>query len=60
MAVRADRCVPITLLSTEIDTGVVQIDSLRLDEQATIERAATFYADLPAARQREARSASRA
>lgn len=39
--------VPHTLLSTEIDTGVVQIDSLHLDEQATLERAETFYADLP-------------
>lgn len=26
------------------DTGVVQIDSLRLDEQATLDRAAAFYA----------------
>jgi Glycosyl transferase family 1 len=30
---------------TECDTGVVQIDSLRLDEEATVRRAAAFYAD---------------
>jgi hypothetical protein len=34
-----------TLLAGETDTGVVQIDSLRLDEDATIERAARFYQD---------------
>jgi L-arabinokinase len=36
------------------DTGVVQIDSLRLDARETIERAATFYADLPSRADREA------
>jgi L-arabinokinase len=40
--------VPITLVSTEIDTGVVQIDSLHLDEQQTVDRATAFYATLPA------------
>ena len=37
---------PIELLSGECDTGVVQIDSLRLDEQATIARAVEFYRTL--------------
>jgi hypothetical protein len=40
--------VPITVLPGECDTGVVQIDSLRLDEDATIRRAAAFYRTLPA------------
>lgn len=40
--------VPIRFLEEEIDTGVVQIDSVRLDERATIERAAWFYRTLPA------------
>lgn len=35
--------VPITLSACECDTGVVQVDSLRLDERATIDRAATFH-----------------
>jgi hypothetical protein len=35
------------ILPGETDTGVVQIDSLRLDERATIELAAAFYDDLP-------------
>ncbi len=34
--------VPITLIPGACDTGVVQIDSLRLDESATIERADAF------------------
>jgi hypothetical protein len=38
--------VPITLLPGEVDTGVVQKDSLRLDEGQTIERAADFYRTL--------------
>jgi UDP:flavonoid glycosyltransferase YjiC (YdhE family) len=38
---------PIVLLPGETDTGVVQIDSLRLDERATIELAAAFYGELP-------------
>jgi L-arabinokinase len=40
--------VPITLVPTEIDTGVVQIDSLHLDERRTVDHAAAFYATLPA------------
>lgn len=40
-------CVPVTVHAAECDTGVVQIDSLRLDEQATIARAAEFYRTLP-------------
>jgi L-arabinokinase len=36
---------PVDFQPVECDTGVVQIDSLRLDEAATIERAAAFYAD---------------
>lgn len=39
--------VPVTVHAVECDTGVVQIDSLRLDEQATITRAAAFYRTLP-------------
>ncbi len=37
-----------TLIEGPCDTGVVQIDSLRLDEAETIRRAAAFYAGLPA------------
>ncbi len=37
----------VTLLPGETDTGVVQLDSLRLDERATIELAAAFYDELP-------------
>ena len=38
--------VPLTLIPGECDTGVVQIDSLRLDERRTIERADQFYRGL--------------
>ena len=38
--------VPIALIPGECDTGVVQIDSLRLDEAATIDRAVEFYSTL--------------
>jgi L-arabinokinase len=38
---------PFVLLPGETDTGVSQIDSLRLDERATIELASAFHADLP-------------
>jgi len=38
--------VPITLVPGECDTGVVQIDSLRLDEAATLSRAVEFYRTL--------------
>jgi L-arabinokinase len=37
----------VDLATVECDTGVVQIDSLRLDERATIERADAFHATLP-------------
>jgi L-arabinokinase len=40
--------VPATLIPAEIDTGVVQIDSLRLDAEETIRRAAAFHATLSA------------
>lgn len=40
--------VPFTFLEGPCDTGVVQIDSLRLDEEATIRRAAQFHRRLPA------------
>jgi len=36
-----------TYLAGACDTGVVQIDSLRLDARETIARAAAFYRDLP-------------
>jgi L-arabinokinase len=40
--------VPVQLVPGDCDTGVVQIDSLRLDARATILRAAAFHARLPA------------
>jgi hypothetical protein len=46
---------PATIVPAEVDTGVVQIDSLRLDEDETIARAAAFYAELE---QRAAEEAS--
>lgn len=38
-------CAPIDLQSARVDSGVVQIDSLELDEDETARRAASFYAD---------------
>lgn len=38
--------VPFTLGHVECDTGVVQLDALRLDARATIDRAAAFYGRL--------------
>jgi L-arabinokinase len=38
--------VPIHILPGPCDPGVVQVDSLRLDERATIQQAATFYATI--------------
>ena len=38
--------VPITFVDGAVDTGVVQIDSLRLDEALTVERADEFYRSL--------------
>ena len=46
---------PITLEYAETDTGVVQVDGLHLSERDTIERARTFYAELPARASQEAR-----
>jgi L-arabinokinase len=46
--------VPVTLIPGECDTGVVQMDSLRLDERATIRRAAAFHRSLPASAAQEA------
>ena len=37
--------VPVTCVPGTCDTGVVQIDSLRLDAQASVREAAAFYAD---------------
>jgi L-arabinokinase len=37
--------VPFTCVPGACDTGVVQIDSLRLDDQASVREAAAFYAD---------------
>jgi L-arabinokinase len=45
---------PFLLQPTETDTGVVQIDALRLDERKTIERAAAFYDGLTARSVQEA------
>jgi hypothetical protein len=36
-----------TLLPGETDTGAVQVDGLRLDEEATIRKATAFYRTLP-------------
>ena len=38
---------PVTFLAGETDTGVVQIDSLRLDEAATVSAAREFYSAFP-------------
>lgn len=43
----------------EADTGVVQIDSLRIDEGATAQRTAEFYRDFPARVSAEAQVLSR-
>ncbi len=40
--------VPIELQVADTDTGLVQIDSLRIDEDETARRAAAFYADFAA------------
>jgi L-arabinokinase len=45
---------PITLMRGEVDTGVVQVDSLRLDERQTIDRAREFHRTLPLRGQEEA------
>jgi hypothetical protein len=39
---------PVDFQETECDTGVVQVDSLRLDEAETVRRAASFYANFDA------------
>jgi L-arabinokinase len=39
---------PADFQTMECDTGIVQIDSLRLDEAETVRRAAAFYADFDA------------
>ena len=39
---------PLRFEPTETDTGIVQIDSLRLDADATIRRAAAFYRNFDA------------
>lgn len=46
--------VPFTFVEGEVDTGVVQIDSLHLDEPATIHRADEFHATLGERARREA------
>jgi hypothetical protein len=46
--------VPFTLIPGECDTGVVQHDSLRLDEEETVRRAGEFYEDLDARAEAEA------
>jgi hypothetical protein len=45
--------VPVTLVPGECDTGVVQTDSLRLDERETIRRADAFHRSLPARAEHE-------
>jgi hypothetical protein len=44
---------PVEVQQAECDTGVVQIDSLRLDEVETVRRAGTFYRDFEARVERE-------
>src|SRR5512136_2293197 len=39
---------PVELQELECDTGIVQLDSLRLDEAESIRRAAAFHRDLGA------------
>jgi L-arabinokinase len=46
--------VPFTFIHGDCDTGIVQIDSLHLDEAETIARAEAFYRDLPHHVDREA------
>jgi L-arabinokinase len=46
--------VPIAFDAVECDTGVVQVDSLRLDERGSIERAGEFHRTLPARARDEA------
>ena len=46
---------PFTLLPGPCDTGIVQIDSLRLDERGTVDEAAAFYRTLPERAAGEAR-----
>jgi hypothetical protein len=46
--------VPVTVVAGECDTGVVQMDSLRLDERETIRRADAFHRSLPARAAQEA------
>ena len=45
---------PVDLATVECDTGVVQIDSLSLDEAETMRRAEAFHADLDASAASEA------
>jgi UDP:flavonoid glycosyltransferase YjiC (YdhE family) len=45
---------PVEILALECDTGIVQIDSLRLDEAGSIRRAAAFHRDLQVRAAREA------
>ena len=45
---------PVELQELECDTGIVQIDSLRLDEAESIRRAAAFHRDLGGKAAREA------
>lgn len=46
--------VPFTLIGGPCDTGVVQVDSLTLDESATIQHADAFHRQLPERAAREA------
>jgi len=45
---------PVAWMPAECDTGIVQIDSLRLDVDATLRRADAFHASLPARARAEA------
>jgi hypothetical protein len=43
--IEASASTPVDVQAVETDPGVVQLDSLRLDEEETARRAAVFYAD---------------
>ena len=45
---------PVTVIPGGCDTGIVQVDSLRLDEAATVREAGRFYRDFEARVQEEA------
>ena len=49
-----EQVLPVERMPATVDTGIVQIDSLRLDEDATIDRATAFHRRLPEIAEAEA------